>query len=133
MKLGYNELSVVNEHFVITNRFFGQIGYFTTQINPVITNPGDTEQKWLVPSCSLLQVFTPNLQTFILHDAGFLTFYSAFSFRPLRIRTLSSMPDTMSMSLTQIYPKISRKREKLNFTKDKLLPQQQCVSWTWAS
>jgi hypothetical protein len=32
MKLGYNE------HAVITNRFLSQIGYFKTQINPVITN-----------------------------------------------------------------------------------------------
>jgi hypothetical protein len=28
---------VVNEHPVITNRIFGQIGHFTTQINPVKT------------------------------------------------------------------------------------------------
>jgi hypothetical protein len=34
VKLGYNE------HSVITNRFLSQIGYFDTQINPVITNPG---------------------------------------------------------------------------------------------
>ncbi len=43
MKLGYNEHSVitnsvVNAHSVITNRFLGQIGYYSTQINPVITN-----------------------------------------------------------------------------------------------
>ncbi len=31
--------SVVNEHPVITNRCLGQIGHFTTKINPVITNP----------------------------------------------------------------------------------------------
>ncbi len=30
--------SVVNEHSVIMNRFYGQIGHFTSQINPVITN-----------------------------------------------------------------------------------------------
>ncbi len=30
--------SVVNEHSVITNRFLGQIGQFTTQSNPVVTN-----------------------------------------------------------------------------------------------
>ncbi len=41
--------SVVNEHSVITNRFLGQIGHFTTQINSVITNPGHNEQKWPVP------------------------------------------------------------------------------------
>ncbi len=45
--------SVVNEHSNITNRFSGQIGHFTTQNNPVITNPGYNEQKWPVPSCSL--------------------------------------------------------------------------------
>jgi hypothetical protein len=42
VKLGYNELgfnnSVVNEHSVITNLFSSQIGYFSTHINPVITN-----------------------------------------------------------------------------------------------
>jgi hypothetical protein len=30
--------SVVNEHSVITKRYLGQIGHFTTQMNPVITN-----------------------------------------------------------------------------------------------
>ncbi len=30
--------SVVNEHSFITNRFLGQIGHFSAQINPVITN-----------------------------------------------------------------------------------------------
>ncbi len=50
VKLGYNE------HSVVTNRFIDQIGYFSTQINPVITNPGYNEQKWPVPSC--LTVFT---------------------------------------------------------------------------
>jgi hypothetical protein len=53
VKLGYNEHSVVNEHSVITNRFLSQIGKLSTQINPVITNPGYNEQKWPVPSCSL--------------------------------------------------------------------------------
>ncbi len=39
VKLGYNELGY-NEHSVITNGFSSQIGHFSTQINPVITNPG---------------------------------------------------------------------------------------------
>jgi hypothetical protein len=52
VKLGYNELGY-SEHSVITNKFLSQIGYFNTQINPVITNPGYNEQKWPVPSCSL--------------------------------------------------------------------------------
>ncbi len=38
---------------VITNRFLGQIGHFTTQINPVITNTCYNEQKWPVSSCLL--------------------------------------------------------------------------------
>jgi hypothetical protein len=33
--------SVVNEHSVITNRFLVQIGYNSTQMNPVITNKND--------------------------------------------------------------------------------------------
>jgi hypothetical protein len=41
VKLGYNE------------QILSQIGYFSTQINPVMTNPGYDEQKWPVPSCSL--------------------------------------------------------------------------------
>ncbi len=35
--------SVVNEHSVIMNRFLSQIGPFSTEINPVITNPGYNE------------------------------------------------------------------------------------------
>ncbi len=50
VKLGYN---VVIEHSVKTNRFLRQIGYISTQINPVITNPGYIEQNWSAPSCSL--------------------------------------------------------------------------------
>ncbi len=42
--------SVVNKHFVITNRFLGLTGHLTTQINPVITNPGYNKQKWPVPT-----------------------------------------------------------------------------------
>jgi hypothetical protein len=52
VKLGYNELGC-NEHSVITNKFLVQIGLFTIQIDPVITNPGYNEQKLPVPSCSL--------------------------------------------------------------------------------
>ncbi len=52
VKLGYSELGY-NEHSVITKRFLSQIGHFSTQINPVITNPGYNEQKCLVPSCWL--------------------------------------------------------------------------------
>ncbi len=37
--------SVVNEHSVITNIILGQIGHFTTQIDPVITNPGYNERR----------------------------------------------------------------------------------------
>ncbi len=54
-KLGYNALGY-NDNSVITNRFLDLIGYFSTQINQVKTNPGyDPEQKWPVPSCSLKQ------------------------------------------------------------------------------
>ncbi len=45
--------SVINKHLVIKNRFFCQVGHFSVQINPVITNPGCNEHKWPVPSCSL--------------------------------------------------------------------------------
>jgi hypothetical protein len=45
--------SVVKEHSVITNRFFGQSGHFSTQNNLVRMNPGYNEQKWPVPNCSL--------------------------------------------------------------------------------
>jgi hypothetical protein len=34
-----------NSVITITNRFLGQIGHFTTQINPVITNSGYNELK----------------------------------------------------------------------------------------
>ncbi len=47
-ELGYNEIGN-NEHSVITNKYLSPIGYFYTQINPVITNPGYNEQKWPVP------------------------------------------------------------------------------------
>ncbi len=45
--------SVFNVHSVITNSFRSQLGHFSTQINPVITNPGYNEQKRPVPCCSL--------------------------------------------------------------------------------
>ncbi len=38
--------SVVNDYSVETNRFLSQIGYYSTEINPVITNPAHNEQKW---------------------------------------------------------------------------------------
>ncbi len=54
MKLGYNELGyselgysevgyselACNEHSVTTNIFLSQIGHFSTQNNPIITNHG---------------------------------------------------------------------------------------------
>ncbi len=52
VKLGYNELGY-NEHSAITDGFLSHIGHISTQINPVITNPGYNEQKWPVLSCSL--------------------------------------------------------------------------------
>ncbi len=39
VKLGYNE------HSVITNKFLGKIGHFSTQMNPIITKPGYKKQK----------------------------------------------------------------------------------------
>ncbi len=44
MILGYNELGY-NEHLVIMNRFLSQIDYFSTQINPVKTDPGYNEKN----------------------------------------------------------------------------------------
>ena len=44
VKLGYNKLGY-NKHSVITNKYFGPKGPFTTQINPVITNPGYNEPR----------------------------------------------------------------------------------------
>ncbi len=52
VKLGYNELGY-SEHLVITNKFLGKIGHFSTQMNPVIMKPGYNEQKWPVQSGSL--------------------------------------------------------------------------------
>ncbi len=52
VKLDYNELGY-NEHSVITNKFLGKIGHFTTQMNPVIKKAGYNEQKWPVPCYSL--------------------------------------------------------------------------------
>jgi hypothetical protein len=49
MKLGYDEFGCnengYNEHLVITNRFVGQIGQFSTKIDPAITDPSYYEQK----------------------------------------------------------------------------------------
>ncbi len=60
MKLGYNELGYndydyngYNEHSVIMNRIWSQIGHFSTLIEPVTTNPDYNEQKWPLPSCLL--------------------------------------------------------------------------------
>ncbi len=55
-KLQWNSVitnSVVNEHSVIKNRYFGQICHFNTKTYPVITIPGYKEQKLAVSSCSL--------------------------------------------------------------------------------
>ncbi len=52
VEIGYNELSY-NEHSVLTNKYLGKLGHFSTQMNPVIIKPGYNEQKWPVPSCSL--------------------------------------------------------------------------------
>jgi len=48
--------SVVNEHSVITNRFLSQIGYLSTQINTVTTNPG-YNRVWLYYEISLKWIF----------------------------------------------------------------------------
>ncbi len=45
--------SGVTKHLVITNRLLEQIGHFTTQNNPLLTNSGHNKQKWPVLSCSL--------------------------------------------------------------------------------
>ncbi len=57
VKLGYNELGY-NEHgyqeySIVTNKISSPKSPFSTQINPVITNPGYNEQIWSVQSCSL--------------------------------------------------------------------------------
>ncbi len=56
MKLGYNELGY-NEHSVITNKFLGKIGHFTTQMNPVITKPGYNEQRLAGPELFVITEF----------------------------------------------------------------------------
>ncbi len=48
VKIGYKELGCERKLGKLV-----QIGHFTTQIDPVITNPGYNEQKRKVPSCSL--------------------------------------------------------------------------------
>ncbi len=58
MKLGYNELGY-NEHSVITNRFLHKIGYFSTQINLVITSPGNNELFLIAEfDCNYIANFT---------------------------------------------------------------------------
>ncbi len=52
IKLGYNELGCWRT-LGYNEQILGQIGYFSIQINPVITNPGYNEQEWPVPSSSL--------------------------------------------------------------------------------
>ncbi len=55
----------------MTNRFLGQIGHFTTKINPVITNPDYNEQKGPVASY-LLQpsLIVAKVQTFVHRKCG---------------------------------------------------------------
>jgi hypothetical protein len=55
-KLRWN--SVVNEHSVKTNEFLRKIVHFSSQINLVTMSPGYHEQKWPVPSSSLLLSLT---------------------------------------------------------------------------
>ncbi len=57
MKLGYNE------HPVITNKFFRQIGHFSAQIDPVITNPGHNEQKMAGPELFVITEFDCTYRT----------------------------------------------------------------------
>ncbi len=45
--------SVVNKHSVITNKFLGPLGHFSTQITSAISNPCYNEQKWPVPRYSI--------------------------------------------------------------------------------
>jgi len=52
LKLSYNELGY-NEHSVITNKQFGPKCPFTTQIDPVITNPGYNGLQ-LIPGVEVL-------------------------------------------------------------------------------
>ncbi len=47
----YSETVITNS--VVTIRFLGLIGHFTTQTNRVKTNPDYNKQKRPVPSCSL--------------------------------------------------------------------------------
>ncbi len=44
VKLGYNEIGC-QRTLGYTNIFLGKIGYFSTQINLVVTNPGYNKQK----------------------------------------------------------------------------------------
>ncbi len=52
MKLGYNKFGL-QKNTLIANKFLGQIGHFSTQINPIITNPGYKKTKMGGPELSL--------------------------------------------------------------------------------
>jgi hypothetical protein len=45
MKLGYTEPWLLRT-LGYNKQILGQIGHFTTQINPIIKKPGYTEEKW---------------------------------------------------------------------------------------
>ena len=60
-ELGYNELGDnelgYNEHSVITNEYFGPNWSLTTQINPLITNPGYNKRIRPVPSYNRVSLY----------------------------------------------------------------------------
>ncbi len=64
--------SVVNEHSVITNKFLGLIGHFTTQIDPIITNPGYNERKCRSRVVRYYQVWVnyDEISSFLSTDLG---------------------------------------------------------------
>ncbi len=70
--------TVVSEHTVKMNKFQSQIGHSSLQINPAITNPDYNEQKWPVPSCSLLPSLTV-CQFQIKENESLLTAYRVLS------------------------------------------------------
>ncbi len=100
MNLGYNELGCYRTLF-ITNRFSGQIDHFTTQINPVITNPDYNEQKWPVPS---LTVFKSCQSSQVKYSSQscvfkcFFGFYSADLFPPMPTVSWRNIHWTITMS-----------------------------------
>ncbi len=83
--------SVVNEHLVITNRFQEQFGHFTTQINPVITNPGYNKNGrsravryilvWLYFKFNKIQILLNIMRVFILTQLFIKEFVNWFSLR----------------------------------------------------